>query len=254
MSSSFPSSSLHSTPLAGPIGSSGGNMGGTGELPFYAAPTGSIGGPSAFGSSSAVGPLGSTFGDFAAASAAAAAAKPAGGAVDFDNEPPLLEELEIEPRKIWAKVVAVSFPTRTMTPEQEADTDLAGPFLLCLILGIISAMQGNFRFGYIFGHALLGASLVYLLINLLHAEGISFDRTASILGYCLLPLCTLASLDAIKLIYGAAGSLASAIMIGWCTFCATRYLERALQMREQRWLIAYPLVLLYACFALLTCL
>ncbi len=31
-----------------------------------------------------------------------------------------------------------------------------------------------------------------------------------------------------------------------------RFFERILDLSEQRWLIAYPLCLLYACFALIT--
>ena len=38
----------------------------------------------------------------------------------------------------------------------------------------------------------------------------------------------------------------------WCTQSATRFFEGALHMREQRYLIAFPTFLLYACFALMT--
>ena len=37
-----------------------------------------------------------------------------------------------------------------------------------------------------------------------------------------------------------------------CTLTATRFFERALDMREQRYLIAYPVTLLYSCFAMIT--
>jgi len=39
--------------------------------------------------------------------------------------------------------------------------------------------------------------------------------------------------------------------VGWCTLTATRFFEAALAAREQRYLIAYPSFLLYACFALI---
>ena len=39
----------------------------------------------------------------------------------------------------------------------------------------------------------------------------------------------------------------------WCTFNATRFIEAMSERgREQRYLFAYPIGLLYACFALLT--
>lgn len=41
------------------------------------------------------------------------------------------------------------------------------------------------------------------------------------------------------------------LMVGWCTLIATRFIEQTLDMRAQRYLIAYPVALLYACFALM---
>jgi len=37
----------------------------------------------------------------------------------------------------------------------------------------------------------------------------------------------------------------------WCTQSATRFFEGALNMRQQRYLIAYPALLLYTVFAFL---
>lgn len=41
-------------------------------------------------------------------------------------------------------------------------------------------------------------------------------------------------------------------MIAWCTYSATRFFEAAMHMQQQRWLIAYPTLLFYACFVLIT--
>ena len=38
----------------------------------------------------------------------------------------------------------------------------------------------------------------------------------------------------------------------WCAQSATRFFEGALHMRQQRYLIAYPALLLYTVFALIT--
>jgi hypothetical protein len=51
---------------------------------------------------------------------------------------------------------------------------------------------------------------------------------------------------------GIFGMIISSISIFWCTYTATMFLEKHLSMREQRYLIAYPVFLLYACFALIT--
>jgi hypothetical protein len=47
-----------------------------------------------------------------------------GDDVDFDNEAPLLEELEINPREIWVKTLGVSLPFRPLPAMVETDTDL----------------------------------------------------------------------------------------------------------------------------------
>ena len=110
-------------------------------------------------------------------------------------------------------------------------------------------------------------------------------RTMSILGYCLLPIVFLAALNVVvNLRYrihlfnllrhplqsmtsgiyissflsavfanrGAFGVAVTPLAILWCTYSATRFIERALDMQEQRWLIAYPVSLLFSCFAMIT--
>jgi hypothetical protein len=48
------------------------------------------------------------------------------------------------------------------------------------------------------------------------------------------------------------GLILTLVAILWCTHTATRFFEVVLSMREQRYLIAYPVLLLYVCFALIT--
>ena len=38
----------------------------------------------------------------------------------------------------------------------------------------------------------------------------------------------------------------------WSTHTATRFFEKALHMADQRYLIAYPVGLVYSCFVLIT--
>lgn len=168
----------------------------------------------------------------------------------FEDEPPLLEELEIEPRKILDKSLAVTF-MRKLSPEMQQDTDLAGPLLFCVLLGVLLLLQGKLHFGYVFGYGLAGCTLTFLMLNLMSAEGITFDRSTSILGYCMLPLVALAAVGVVANLAGVMGSALTWGAVGLCTFNATRFIEHALQMQHQRYLIAYPVALLYACFALM---
>ncbi len=47
---------------------------------------------------------------------------------------------------------------------------------------------GKPQFSYIYGVALLGTTAIYFLLNLMAETGIDAYRTASVLGYCLLPM------------------------------------------------------------------
>ena len=48
--------------------------------------------------------------------------------------------------------------------------------------------SGKPQFSYIYGVALIGSGSIYILLNLMAESGIDAYRTASVLGYCLLPL------------------------------------------------------------------
>ena len=48
--------------------------------------------------------------------------------------------------------------------------------------------SGKPQFGYIYGLALLGSISIYTLLNLMSPKRIDAYRTASVLGYCLLPM------------------------------------------------------------------
>jgi hypothetical protein len=50
----------------------------------------------------------------------------------------------------------------------------------------------------------------------------------------------------------AAGGLLTLAAVLWCAQSSTRFFEAAMHMQGQRWLIAYPSFLIYACFALIT--
>lgn len=57
-----------------------------------------------------------------------------------------------------------------------------------------TAQSGKPQFSYIYGVALLGITAIYTLLNLMSERGIDAYRTASVLGYCLLPMVGLGTL------------------------------------------------------------
>ena len=154
------------------------------------------------------------------------------------------------------------------------DADLAGPMLFCFCFGMflllvcntsfetrshINLAQTHFhpqsgkpQFGYIYGVALLGDLSLYILLNLMSPTGIDAYRVSSVLGYCLLPL-VLTSLCSIALsLDSLIGYLIILLTVFWCAYSASGIFVSVLQLQNQRYLIAYPVMLFYASFALLT--
>jgi protein YIPF5/7 len=100
-------------------------------------------------------------------------------------------------------------------------------------------------------------------------QGIDAYRVLSVLGYCLLPMVGVGALSVIiTLEYvtvpqlpllsdthfasGMLGYLLSSLSIVWCTYAASGIFVAVLRMSDQRLLVAYPVGLLYGCFALLS--
>jgi hypothetical protein len=63
--------------------------------------------------------------------------------------------------------------------------------VMCVVPRVQS---GKPQFSYIYGVALLGITAIYTLLNLMSERGIDAYRTASVLGYCLLPMVGLGTL------------------------------------------------------------
>lgn len=96
---------------------------------------------------------------------------------------------------------------------------------------------------------------MYLLMNLLSPErSVDIYRVCSVLGYCLLPIIGLAAINIILSIKDLEliGFAIATLCILWSTHTASRFFEKALYMSEQKYLIAYPIGLVYSCFVLIT--
>jgi hypothetical protein len=173
----------------------------------------------------------------------------------FEDEPPLLVELGINFSSIARKTLSALHPTSTLDPSLMADGDLAGPLVFCLVMGFFLMLTGKLHFGYVFGFAVSGSVGLWLVLNLMtpQPEGIRLHVVVSVLGYGLLPIVALAGISVVHNLGkgGAAGYMLVPAAVAWCTLTATRFFEAALSAREQRYLIAYPSFLLYACFALI---
>lgn len=179
--------------------------------------------------------------------------------LSFENEPPLMEELGINIPQIIQKTKAVVSPvgtTSSIDSHLMDDDDLAGPLVYAMLLGGELLLSAKISFGYIYGFGLFGCFAMTLIINLMSpkAEGVSLWRVTSILGYCLLPVNFLAALNCILFLKyrGLLGLILAAVSVLWCTVASTRLFERSCDMRNQRYLIAYPIAMLYTSFVMIT--
>lgn len=182
-----------------------------------------------------------------------------GNAIDFLDEPPLLEELGINISHIRTKSLAVILPVRyakaVIDTSIMEDNDMAGPLAFGLLLATELLLAGKIHFGYIYGFGLFGCLATTLVLNLMSpSDAISIWTVVSILGYSLLPVNVLAAINIFYRIkyMGSVGVVLAAVTIVWCTMSSTRLIERGCGMRDQRYLIGYPNALLYSAFVMLT--
>jgi len=150
--------------------------------------------------------------------------------------------------------VAVLLPAASLNKKDMEDSDMAGPIVFCLCLGICLLLRGKLHLGYIFGFSFSGSFGMYTVLNLMASgnEQLGMYHVFSVLGYCLLPIVMLSAFSIIITLNAMFGYVLSLLAVAWCTYTATRFFEVALAMQHQRYLIAYPVFLVYTCFALIT--
>lgn len=148
--------------------------------------------------------------------------------------------------------MAVLNPFKPVPSNIMDDADMAGPLLFILMFGIFLRITGKSHFGYIYGVGVLGMVSIFLILNMMSHTGLDWSRTASVLGYCLLPMVMLSGFSVVLQLGSAIGFILSVISILWCTFSSSGMFTSVLHMNEQRFLVAYPVGLFYACFALMT--
>jgi len=172
---------------------------------------------------------------------------------DFENEPPLLEELGIHPEHIIQKTLSVLNPMRKTTSDVAGDADLAGPLTFCLAFGALLLLSGKVHFNYIYGIGGIGCATIYGLLCLMNVRtDVSATVVVSTLGYCILPIVALSGLGVLVTLNGLLGTLLALLAVGWCSISASKLFVTAFDMEHQQLLVAYPCSLLYGLFALIT--
>lgn len=186
----------------------------------------------------------------------------------YPHEPPLLEEIGINFDHIFTKTKIVLMPlisAQSVSQEVLTDSDLAGPLIFFLLFGLFLLLAGKVHFGYIYGVALFGTISLHYLSRLMSSKPhtnttqtasmattkLQFFTTASILGYCFLPLCFLTFIGIFQNLNNNMGYVLGAVFVIWSTWSSSGFLNALLQLHNARALIAYPLFIFYSVFALM---
>lgn len=173
------------------------------------------------------------------------------GSTDFENEPPLLEELGINFDHIYMKTKCVLNPFAQPDTSIIHDEDLAGPLVFCIAYGFSLLLMGKIQFGFVYGITAMGCLSMYCLLNLMSEKGVNAVCIGSTLGYCLLPMVFLSFFGSLISLKGILGLCVSIMFILWCSISSSKLFVNALDMHNQQLLVLYPCFLLYGIFALL---
>lgn len=162
------------------------------------------------------------------------------------------------------------------------DSDLYGGLIFLILYGTFLALSGKFFYGYIYGIALFGSIALHWIFALMTppidpnetpdhnqmAQGqrdhmqaggggghfsstLTYSRSASVLGYCFLPLVMTALCGVAVPMDTVMGYVLTAAAVGWCTFSSSGMFVSVGRMSGMRGLVAYPLALFYSGFGIM---
>ena len=169
------------------------------------------------------------------------------------------------------------------------DSDLFGPIIFCLLFGTFLLFAGKVHFGYIYGLAAIGSVSLHWIFSLMsnpqldsaatmgpqygapnegysapmgnmgggshdHQDGMStltFFKSCSVLGYCLLPLVLTSFIGIAVPMDTVLGYVLTTGAVSWCTWASSGMVSVAGRMTRMRPLVAYPLMLFYVGFGIM---
>ncbi len=139
------------------------------------------------------------------------------------------------------------------------------------------------HFSYIYGLAILGSTSLHIILSLMSpppletdphphhpsqstpstsnkshpspqtsSSNLTFPRSASVLGYCLLPLVLTSLVGIFFPMDGLPGYILTCLAIVWCTYSSSGMFCAVGRMRRMRALVAYPLALFYVGFGIMS--
>merc|ERR1712151_202524 len=110
----------------------------------------------------------------------------------------------------------------------------------------------GFLQGPIYGCMIGSMCIMCFLINVMSQhQGIDLYRTLSIIGYGMMPHVVLSVIGIVLNLKSTLGVVLSTVAVLWSTASSSRFFALFVHMQQQRWLMAYPLLLCYTFVTLL---
>jgi len=159
------------------------------------------------------------------------------------------------------------------------DSDLYGALIFLILYGTFLALSGKFFYGYIYGIALFGSVGLHFIFSLMtpaldphespsqapaqrdhgvtaiqgghFSSTLTYWRSASVLGYCFLPLVLTALLGVLVPMDTIGGYVLTSMAVGWSTYSSSGMFVSVGRMTGMRGLVAYPLALFYVGFGIM---
>ncbi|KAK4164580.1 hypothetical protein QBC43DRAFT_262223 [Cladorrhinum sp. PSN259] len=201
----------------------------------------------------------------------------------YDGEPGLLEELGVDFGLLQRKTLAVLNPFGRIDQHLMDDSDLAGPILFFMLFGTFLLLSGSIHFGYIYGLALFGSIALHTVLSLMAPTAdpaapstpqypgappsynptsvssasnvptttLTFARSASTLGYCLLPLVATSLVGIGMPMDTPLGIVLTTAAVLWSSYAASGIFCSISGMKKMRVLVWYPLALFYVGFGIM---
>lgn len=179
--------------------------------------------------------------------------------VNEENEVPLLEELEIDPKQIFEKALTMINPfvgDEFSMGRFLIDPDLSGPLFFCFCFGSFLFLAGKvFIFSHMYGLMMISVVGLYGLLMLMNCYGqqmnfITLKGVASALGYGMQHLIWLSFIGIFIRLDTYTGFVLATTAIALATCGASRVLSLMINQQSSA-LIAYPTAIIYTLFVLL---
>lgn len=163
------------------------------------------------------------------------------------------------------------------------DSDIIGPLIFLVCFGFLLALSGKLHFGYVYGLSLMGSTSLHFIISLMTPTGdddpadaapvpsgatpygappganqhelsatLTWSRSASVLGYCLIPLLVTSVVGVFMPMDTPLGIVLTSAAIMWSTYSASGMFCAVGRLRSMRGLVAYPLALFYVGFGIMS--